>query len=133
MKLNIKRQKGRFVAYVSRSIPQPNKDFHDYSFRGDEFEITEPGMKFKNENFHTAFFAIEDTIINLNVTFGRDHKKKLTEEGLKNLLKSSTIQVIPLRAEIVAAIARKKKRKGHSKDFISINKIVQRSHSQREA
>mmetsp|Transcript_13916 Transcript_13916/g.13909 ORF Transcript_13916/g.13909 Transcript_13916/m.13909 type:complete len:405 (-) Transcript_13916:361-1575(-) len=144
MRVHIKKYRGKLIVFTSRHNPEPTESLHDESFKVDSFEISDPGLKFKNEYMHFGIQVLEDSTFSMTVNFGRLkislNKKRKTERQdtaleLESLRKNEMLQY-ELNKKVDNAIAKRKfeqLQKLSEKDFLKMNMNILPLNSPRAA
>lgn len=71
MRVSIKRNKGNYKIYASKTVSEPNEMLHDYAFRTDYFIISDIGLSFKFDSIYLGIVALENSSLEITVFFGK--------------------------------------------------------------
>ena len=71
LEVNMKKNRGKAVIYVSKSVMEPSESFHDEKWKKETVVVTEPGLRFKSEWMFLGIKCLQDVQITLNIRFGK--------------------------------------------------------------
>ena len=83
MKVNIQRNMGKIVTYVSKSFNEPDERNSEETHNKDNFVVSEPGLRFKTQFIYLGIHCLEETVLTLSVTFG--HKRLNKHKSLTKI------------------------------------------------
>ena len=116
--VRVVRNRGRLVAYSSRTIQEPSASLYDSRFTTDRIWISDSSLRFSQSPLYLSFHALEESAFSLSLEFGQ--RRKLQPRGKwKN--EGGTVfnqeEWVKLFSEMTAGIRERKK-----KDFVEMNR-----------
>ena len=113
LEVTMRHTKGTCIAYISKTVPEPNEALHEEVHRKETFQISETGLRSKSDWLYIGFKCIEDARVLLSIRFGvnrnsNSHKGPLVPlDGLEDYRKDEVKRKI-LDQEVAEILKRRK-------------------------
>lgn len=128
-------KKGKLVTYMSKSTPEPSEELCEEEFNNDDFQISDPGIRFSCEHVFLAVKALEDAKYQIKAAFGRKKESPKKRSMSSTMVKSRTVKTLEqvrndneLRHDLYYRVSLliEKRRKNmyelsNHKDFVKLN------------
>lgn len=94
LRVNIKKNRGNYRVYASKTVPEPNETLNDYIFKTDYLNIGDIGLNFKFDCIYLGILAIENSSLEISVFFGKlgqeiDQNDRLSKSPASNIFRDN--------------------------------------------